>query len=257
MKRLMQSGLLATYRILRRGGLLATPVGQLISHRVYAGYKAWLERDTQQLAQYVAPGTTVLDVGANIGFFTLKFGRWVSSTGRVIAIEPEPANCRALEQQIRSAGLTDTVDIIQAAASDVRGKLFLTLNPDNPADHRIGSSGILVESVMVDDLLSARNWPAVSFLKIDVQGAERRVLAGAVETLKRCRPHIFIELDDEALRTAGSSRDEVIDVLTAYGYQMYALSSRGARSVTRAEAQSLCLELGYADFLFSAGDQAK
>lgn len=250
MKRLIQSTLLAGYRGLRRSGLLATPIGKAVASRGYGAYKAWLERDARHLRAWVPPGATVIDVGANVGFFTLKFGRWVGPGGRVIALEPEPANHAALVRAVDKAGLAPRVDVLRAAAAEGPGELLLTLNPDNPADHRLGDSGIAVPALRLDDLLAERHWPAVTLVKIDVQGAESRVLAGAAETLRRLRPGVFIEIDDGALRAAGSSADELIDRLAGHGYGMYALGQGGARALGRGEARARCRQLGYADFLF-------
>jgi hypothetical protein len=76
-----------------------------------------------------------------------------------------------------------------------------------------------VEGWRVDTLLAAHALPNVGFIKIDVQGAEMKVLLGSVETLARCRPAIFIEIDDAALRQFGSSAEEVLGWLESKGYR--------------------------------------
>ena len=73
----------------------------------------------------------------------------------------------------------------------------------------------------IDDLLAARGWPEVSLIKIDVQGAEGRVLAGAAETLRRFHPALFLEIDDHQLRRYGSSADALLRSIAALGYTIH------------------------------------
>src|SRR5262249_7918982 len=150
----------------------------------------------QLLRRWVRPKTIVVDIGANVGFFSLQFASWVTEGGRVIALEPESVNYAGLQRAVARAGLTAVVETIQAAAADVTGQSFLQLNPGHPGDHKLASTGVAVAVTTLDDLLRTRGWPEVSLIKIDVQGAEAQVLAGARETLDRFRPVLFLEVED-------------------------------------------------------------
>ena len=97
----------------------------------------------------------------------------------MIAVEPEAVNFARLQHAIAEAGLTDVVETIQAAVAEVAGEGFLEVNPGHPGDHKLGAEGVPVAMTTIDDMLAARGWPEVSLIKVDVQGAEARVLAGA------------------------------------------------------------------------------
>lgn len=254
MRRAFQKFILFAYRIVSSTGILSTAWGQWLADGVYSFYKRIFEPGIEHLSFLVQPGTSIVDVGANVGFFTLKFAKWVSDGGRVIAIEPEPANLDALNRAISRSGTT-IIDVIQAAAAEKEGELYLSLNPMNPADHRLAERGIPVKAVTIDGLMQARGWPSVSLIKIDVQGAEPRTLAGAKETISRFNPAIFIEIDDEALREAGFSADSLIESLRLQGYKMYG-AEKGAVGIplSNDEAMAKCKDIGYADFVFIHGN---
>jgi len=143
------------------------------------------------------------------------------------------------------------VAVIEGVAAEASGTLRLTLSADHPADHRIGDRGILVKAHTVDDLVEAHGGLTVSLIKVDVQGAEVRVLRGALRTIRRFRPVLLIEIDDSALSAAGFSADVLLDELESEGYKFYE-PHRPEQALTRAEAIERRRSLGYADFLCRA-----
>lgn len=217
----------------------------------YHFYKDKLEAtEIAQLRPFVRPGTTVIDVGANIGFFALRFADWVSAPGKVIAIEPEPGNVDRLERALRRHDRAEIVDVIKGVAADSDGTLNLVVNPHHPADHRLGTQGVPVASFRLDRIMSDRDWPPVSLVKIDVQGAEMRVLKGAAELLRRCPPVLYIEIDDAALSEAGTSAKALVDHLFGLGYEMFELAGSGPAHIDPESAAKKRATRGYADYLF-------
>lgn len=245
-----QSVLLPLYAAIKRSGVLETRLGQRLFEYAYDLYKRRIEgAEADALQPFVRPGTLVIDVGANIGFFTRRFARWVSPGGRVIAIEPESANIGRLRQRLADDGSASTVDILQAAVTDVPGPVRLEINAVHPGDHRIGDQGELVDGITLDNLIEARGWPAVSLIKIDIQGAEMRALAGAREVLTRFRPALYVEVDDRNLREFGSSAAELIDALAKIGYSSYRCASSGPIPLDRQDLLREA-ETSYVDALF-------
>jgi FkbM family methyltransferase len=228
MRSTIQAGLIRMYELIQSTGLLSTGPGEWAFRSVYTGYKRFLEAGhVEPLRLLIHPGTSVVDVGANLGFFTLKFARWVRDGGKVIAIEPESVNYRRLSRAVIAAGMSHVVDTVQAAATEKSGEVGLIVNRLHPGDHRIGDGGVQVPAVTIDDLLAARGWPPVSLIKIDVQGAESRVLAGAGETLRALHPALFIEVCDEALRLCQSSAERLLTELHGRGYWAYRTTREG------------------------------
>ena len=136
------------------------------------------------------------------------------------------------------------------AAADVDGTLNLVLNPHHPADHRLGEQGTPVTALTLDRLMSERHWPEVSLLKIDVQGAEMRVLRGARQLLERYQPTLYVEVDDKALAEAGASAEMLTAYLAALGYEMYDLDHSDAIPVDPKFAAERRAAQGYGDYLF-------
>jgi FkbM family methyltransferase len=199
----------------------------------------------------VPDGAVAIDVGANVGFFTIRFARWVGAAGRVIAIEPERRNFAELSRRLAAAGLAARVSLHRAVADADTGTAHLVINPDHPGDHRIGTGGEPVAAITLDALAPAG--ARVSLIKIDVQGAEPRVLAGARTLLSRDRPALFVELDPAGLARFGSSIDALLRALAAEGYSPCVLGRRGARPCPRADLDATLARRGYTDLLFLPG----
>jgi len=255
MRAVIQAGLLRMYRLVNATGLLSTGPGRWAYRSAYVAYKRFLEAGhLEPLRSIIRPGTSVVDVGANLGFFTLKFAAWVRDGGRVIAIEPEVINYERLCRAVAGAGFSHLVDTVQAAAIERSGQVGLIVNPLHPGDHRIGDGGALVPAVTIDELLAQSGSPRVSLIKIDVQGAEGRVLAGANATLRSVRPALFIEICDEALRGCHSSAERLLTDLYDRGYSAHRTTREGIEGpMTFAEVLGAQSMAGYADFLFLHG----
>lgn len=226
-KRMLQNGLFSIYRAVVRLGVLNTRWGRALFEAVYLQYKAHVEAGPVELLQrYVRPGTVVIDVGANVGFFTLKFGKWVSAGGKVVAIEPEHINYERLQHAVAAAGLDAAVETVNAAAAETVSQGWLEVNPLHPGDHKLGAEGVPVSLITIDHLVEAHHWPEVSLIKIDVQGAEGRVLTGAAETIKKFRPALFVEVDDEGLKRYGTSTCQLLTSCIHAGYTIHILADQ-------------------------------
>jgi FkbM family methyltransferase len=235
-------------RVYRAGPVrrfVATPLGADLFEAAYFKYKELIEvPGTDALRAYLAPGAWAVDIGANVGFFTEKFARWVNG-GKVLAVEPEVGNFNRLSKRLARQGLSSVVVAMNGAAAPQCGTVFLTVKPEHPGDHTLsGETGpapgtVPVPAWRLDDLLAEQGSTRVGLIKIDVQGAEMRVLAGAESCINRDRPAIFIEIDDHALRQLGTSAQAVLSWLAAKGYTFAFLSRSGPQAVTRERILSL------------------
>jgi FkbM family methyltransferase len=233
----MQDLLLSLHRRSRQSRFLRSAMGRRLFENAYLAYKVLLEAGpVGRLRVYVTPNSTAIDVGANIGMFTLRFADWVGDHGRVIAIEPEAENFTSLRRRIDASGNAVRITAIQAVAAEAAGVLYLDVNPDHPGDHKIAQQGLATAAVTLDGLSAEHGEPIVSLIKIDVQGAEMRVLRGAIGILQRCRPALFIEVDDAALRKQASSAPELFNHLSSLGYRAYRLRRFGsAKTIAAAD----------------------
>ncbi len=180
--------------------------------------------------QFVPVHRDVLDIGANIGFFTIKIAKHLKQ-GRVIAVEPTRNALLRLKDNILRNGVSDKVLIFEGVATDREGHESINFIEGNEEYSTLGVlshpsvSGETTETHQVDaatlDLLAKRHGLDPGFLKVDVEGAEHLVFGGAAETLKKHRPIILSELCDPLLRKNGSSAAAVISLIEAASYDVY------------------------------------
>ena len=154
----------------------------------------WLglyERELQHLlVESLRPGDVFFDIGANVGFFSLLGSRLVGPTGRVVSFEPLPRNLELLRRHL-NLNQTANLTVIPAAVADVEGVGCLSEAP-SASQGALSERGISVALVSLDTLWAAGNVPTPSVLKIDVEGAESRVLTGARDLLSRSRPLVLL-----------------------------------------------------------------
>jgi len=181
------------------------------------------------LRSHLRPGLTVVDVGANVGDVAAVAAECVTARGRVIAFEASPENAARLRELFRHMPY---VEVHHAAVTDAPGTLTLHLDAKSSKRHSLFEDAVSVrgESVTVPavtlDAICA-DVRRVDFLKIDAQGAEARILAGARRLLERDRPVILFELWPKGMAAAGSSPADVFSLLDSLGYRSVRLSVKG------------------------------
>jgi FkbM family methyltransferase len=181
------------------------------------------------IRRHIKAGDTVCDIGANKGSFVYWLSRWVGKGGRVVAFEAQDDLARRLDRICRSAALHNvTVEAKAVHATSgshelhipVRHQPGASLNrPDLPGDEIITTS---VATVALDDYFADAAEP-VSVLKVDVEGAEPGVFAGARRILANRRPLLFFECENRHLN-GGSVRD-VFTHLKSIGYDGHFVAS--------------------------------
>lgn len=221
---------------------------------LYAIYKRYFEAGPiDRLQEFVPSGSLVIDVGANVGFFSLRFAKWVGEHGKVISIEPEDRNHDSLITELERKSLLKRVDALKAVAAAAPGRMFLEINPLHPADHKLSrdSTGLPVTAVTLDDLVQDKGDLKLSLIKIDVQGAEMLVLEGAADILKTSGPPLFVELQEDGLRKFGTSVNAILAHLSHHGYEAYWLMRTGPhKKAGAAEIHAAVARIGYVDVLF-------
>jgi FkbM family methyltransferase len=170
---------------------------------------------TAVFERYCRPGMTVVDVGANLGYFSLLASKLVGPAGRVVALEPNSENCRLLLSSLRLNG-TSNVDLLPVAADEAPGWAYYATHVGSNGglvddDNLLSRFGTVVPTFRLDDLVDRK----VDFLKMDVEGAEGRVVHGATRIIEKDRPIVTTELKEEMLqRVSGRS---VADYLSYFG----------------------------------------
>jgi FkbM family methyltransferase len=190
------------------------------------------ERDVTALFRSILrPGMSVIDIGANIGYFTMLAASLVGPQGRVLAIEPNPRNVRLLEAS-RRANRFDHVTVAQTAAGRETGLLVLNTSYSNgttsaPPDE-LGQflSAEAVPCLRLDSLFGAN--ATVDLIKVDVEGAEFNALLGGEATIRRCRPFIISEFSPAMMPGISQiSGEDYLRWLIALGYRLSVVEPDG------------------------------
>lgn len=184
------------------GGQLLCPLADYVGRAAY--FTGDFDRKITWLCRrLVAPGDTVIDVGANFGLITLLLARLVGETGTVHSVEPNPAMLALLEQTMRRNRLENVV-LHTYALGDRQARAVLAVPAGNAGAaslcaHRTRPEArrIPVEVRTLSDLAAASDIRAVALIKIDVEGFEPQVLRGGRDFIAEARPRaILFEMNE-------------------------------------------------------------
>lgn len=198
------------------------PEGERIQLAAKYRHVTWNPDEYRAFRAAVRRGMTVLDVGANVGAYTLMFATWVGEKGRVIAFEPAPDAREGLRTHVALNRFDDRVTIVEAAASSSVGQARFAVHPSGGSSALASADAgnlpcITVATETIDSVCRTHGLlPAV--IKIDVEGAELDVLRGARHTLALPGLHVFVEFHPEAWRRAGIARTDIEAELRGQGF---------------------------------------
>lgn len=178
---------------------------------------------TEEIRRFFRPGAVLVDVGANIGYYTLLAAPHLGAAGKIIAFEPSLDSCALLKMSLEKNGFKN-VTIHAKAVADIQG--IVGFNPDD-------SNGLInkenpnicayqVEAVTLDDVLNGEE--RIDLIKMDVEGAEGLVLKGMEKLIQTHHPLIFTEFRPPALESrSGMNANEFLDRFRNAGYQIHVI----------------------------------
>ncbi|BCO30377.1 hypothetical protein TspCOW1_04800 [Thiohalobacter sp. COW1] len=173
----------------------------------------------------------VIDVGANVGAHTLPFARLVGTSGKVIAVEPTDYAFNKLRQNItRNPELSEQVIALQgfigsAETNGIPKTVYSSwpLSPVGGKHSRHGGWGMATDNasyMTIDDLCRIFELDALHLIKIDVDGYELEVLSGALNSIRRYRPYLIIEIAPYVLHEHEVSPGEILSLLRGLNYKI-------------------------------------
>lgn len=210
--------------------------------------RGWYSRgDLEIYNKLLAPGDTYIDIGANIGWYSIYAASIVGSGGAVLAFEPDAKNCELLRKNVVAGGFRQ-IHVYEKAVMGVGGEIkSLSKSPDNFGDHAFLDPSysdpedremVPVETVTIDSLESPL-FERLSLVKIDIQGAEPDALRGMQKTVNRYRPILLLEYSPGLIPRFGGSSFEIFAYIEKGRFVPYRLTNDNLNKRAVVEALSV------------------
>jgi FkbM family methyltransferase len=196
--------------------------------------------ETFVLEKFLKNGMTFIDVGANVGYFSLIAARLVGEDGKVFAFEPDEDNFRLLERNIQENGYKN-IKVFMKAISDEVGTARFYLDSENLCAHSLNkkenSNFVEVETTILDELLKNEK---VDVIKIDVEGAEQSVFDGMKDIIaKNNKLAVITEFYPKAIRNFGNSPKEYLKSFIDAGFKLYRVKGKEFININESQIDSL------------------
>jgi FkbM family methyltransferase len=181
---------------------------------------------------FLKPEMTFVDVGANQGEYSLFAAKRLSK-GTVMAFEPLASIREVFEENIRLNGFNN-IQVFDCGLSDKNGSL--DFHEIEGPDEGLGTlylgdkkskSVIRIPLRSLDEIVQELSIPKIDFIKLDIEGGELNALKGSVETIRKYKPVIMIEINDATYKAAGYSTADIENLFTTMKYEPYEIGKRG------------------------------
>ncbi|MCD9594165.1 FkbM family methyltransferase [Streptomyces solisilvae] len=216
----------------RFGATFAVDTQDLIQRYLYL-FGVWEPHMTRWLQRRLKPGDVFVDVGANIGYYSVLASRLVGGSGKVVAVEASPTFLRLLQRHARRNGCAN-IRTVNAAVSDREELLtFILASSRNMGANSVvpydgpAESTFEIAARPLPDLLTEDEITRARVIKVDVEGAEGGVVRGLVPLLDRLRPdaELTVEVTPQRMAELGDSVEELLAALTGHGFHVYRLTN--------------------------------
>lgn len=236
----------SSFRKFNRFGVkLKADISDFLGHGLYFGYDNEESRSYDRLLNLVKPGFLCIDVGANIGYVSMRMGS-AQRDVTVIGFEPDPLNYFRAKENL-ALNHFDNISIHHLGLGEQKGEAVMEIRTaGNLGGNRIGKSGTSGEKVPITTLdlfFDQRERTAIDLIKIDVEGYELKVLKGAKKILSADHPILFVEINDDNLRYQGDTAHELIKYLMELGYKDFIHTGNGAVISDKTDFKNLHFDL--------------
>jgi FkbM family methyltransferase len=193
------------------------------------------------MRRLLQPGDVFIDVGSNVGYFSVIGAQVVGRQGEIHAFEPDRKICGYLKESIAANSLTNLF-ANEAALWSQPGTLSFAAQRDSGFSHLDpngirpeGDAPVLVRAQTLDRYIQSSVKRPVKLLKIDVEGAEYDVLLGMIETLQSQSPFLIVETVDWSLARFGRTVEQLFSLLCEHNYKAYDLDGQPLAGASEAQ----------------------
>lgn len=221
-------------KFLYNGIKLELDISDYFPHYLYFGFE---DNAHKNLMSLVKKDDVILDIGTNYGTTILQFAKLTGDNGRCYGFEPDPINFKICQKNL-SLNSFENISVENVGLGNEAAELFLVVDTaTNRGGNRIsddieGKENYKVKIIRIDDWIDDKEIKKIDLVKIDVEGFETNVLKGGIQTWKKLRPILFIELDDDNLRQQNSSAKELVGLVERLGYS---IKKAGTREIISSE----------------------
>jgi FkbM family methyltransferase len=190
----------------------------------------WQPEIWSSIAPSLSEGSVFFDVGAHIGYFSMKASRKVGPSGRVLSFEPNPETLKLLRDNVAAnhtanvtvepIACTDREQMLTLYAADIINTGASSLSSANASITAAAPKAYAVRGRPIDDVVRELSLSRVDVIKVDVEGAEVSVMRGALETLRRFHPKVVIEVSPRQLASFHTTPDDLIALFQGAGYNL-------------------------------------
>ena len=218
----------------------------------------WEPYETELMKQSIKPHMIFVDIGANMGYYTLLAARLMNGTGKVVAIEPISGNLRLLSLSVQANAYTNVIAVQEAVSNRAaRTKLFfdqknctiVSFSEDNLWAK--GGGFVYVNTMTLDSLLSDLEIEKVDVMKIDVEGAEGLVFEGGRKIFRYVNK-IFMEFKPQALRNLGTDPEKLTKQLIHGGFEISLIDEKNRRCIPVGQDYNSLLRLHEVNLLLES-----
>jgi len=180
-------------------------------------------KDIRSALRLIRADSTVLDVGANVGFWSIPLASHLKGNGCLHAFEPVPANFKRLAENVRRNALENRIYLHEEGLSDQNRSLLISLREDFANGSETGNAAIVIDSEdlrfkcteirvqKLDNIFESLGLSTIDFIKADIEGHEDKFLAGAVDTIRRFRPILYLEINNPYYQRQGRDATTVFE----------------------------------------------
>lgn len=200
-------------------------------------FGAYDEVVNDYIDKHIEEGMVCFDIGSNIGIMSLNLARKVGAKGAVYCFEPVPHLFQKLEANVRRNNKLGTIRLSEIALSDQSGRRQMPIANEFYENQGMGSlvdsehtklvDSIEIETKKLDEFVEQQKIERLDFMKVDIQGAEPLMLAGATDTLKRFKPELLMEISPEDLAGLQWDGPRLLRYLGELGYSFFEIGPEG------------------------------
>lgn len=194
---------------------------------------------TNYIKSILKSGDQVLDIGANIGYYSLIIAKKIGPNGKVYCFEPDANNFKILSKNISQNNYSNVSALYNAAVSNENGSLKLFISSVNSGDHRTYSSEndrnfVEVKALRLGDVPELKEIK-IRLIKMDIQGWEMYAVRGMAHLIEQSKPIVISEFWPIGFKMSNTDPDEYFQFFQRLGYKLFTITETGLKPVTKEE----------------------